>query len=277
MAVKTVEARVLLGWMERDAAIRYLREDCYFDPELSEPDAEKLWQKYKDAVCALPERVIVDPARFSLTNAEKTAVNQFRTRNGPDPNVADVIKINPLGLLVHQLYVVTEISDGYSDAVKGSGWLDNTLLAQRRSQFRIRTEPNKIVYEIPHGEFIPEILPTGGLQLREGNRLASASRLDGRMLLGTGYHRSFAYARNAMKVPDAIGKAAVFPLLKSLPFPDSPAAPNHGLRVMLLGPRAPFFADFFDEGLFMSVRLRKKKHYEMRFSIEFVGVDDDAP
>ena len=99
--------------------------------------------------------------------------------------------------------------------------------------------------------------------------------LEKRLLLGTGYHRTFAYSRNAMNVPEGIGKAAVFPVLKSLPFPDSPAVPNKGLRGMLLGLRPPFFADFFDDCLFMPVKLRKKKHYELRLQVQLVGVDED--
>ena len=278
MPVKTVQARVLLGWMDRVQAVKYLLEQCYFDSGLSEKQAGEIWRQFKDAVDSLEPRVPAAPQKFSLSNAEKTAVNQFHRACNFHPNVADIVKVNPLDLLVHQLYVVTEISDGYAETVKGEGWLRATLLAQRTTPFRWRGEPNKITYEFPHGEFLLNgpLPPNGRIEIMEGGRLASVGMLEGRMLLGTGYHRSFAYACNAMNVPDAIGKAAVFPVLKSLPFPDSPAAPNHGLRGMLLGTRCPFFADFFDGRLFMAVNLRKKKHYELRVSLELVGVDDDS-
>jgi len=276
MPVKTVEARVLLGWMEQDQAVRCLREDCYFDPVLSDEAAGTIWRGYKDTVDGLPERPLVAHQRIALTNAEKTAENQFRRLYNHDPNINAVIKVNPMDLQVHQLYVVTEISDGYAERVKGNGWIDTALLGRRNSQFRIRGEGKSVIYEFPHGEFQPLIV-NGTIGIREGASFASLSLFENRLILGTGYHRTFAYSRNAMNVPDAIGKAAVFPLLRSLPFPDSPDAPNHGLRGVLLGTRAPRFADFFDGRLFMSVGLRKKKHYELRVNFDLVGIDDDAP
>jgi len=118
--------------------------------------------------------------------------------------------------------------------------------------------------------------PNGRIEIMEGGRLASLGMLENRMLLGTGYHRTFAYVCNAMNIPDGMGKAVVFPLLRSLPFPDSPAAPNHGLRGMLLGTRPPRFSDFFNDRLFMAVNLRKKKHYELRLTIELAGIDDES-
>jgi hypothetical protein len=278
MAVKTIEARVLLGWMPQDQAIRYLREECYFDPDISAKAAEELWQTYKAIVDGLPPRTPADPHRFPLSQSEKISVNQFRRMYNFDPNIADVIKLDPMGLLVHQLYVVTEISDGYAESVKGDGWINMALLARRQSQFRWRIEAGKIIYEFPHGEFMmsgPQA-PDGHLNIMEGGRLANAAQLEGRMLLGTGYHRTFAYSRSAMNAPDGIGKAVVFPLLRNLPFPDSPAMPNHGLRAMLLGARPPFFADFFDNRLFMPVMLRKKKCYELRIHAELVGVNDES-
>lgn len=274
---KTVDARVLLGWMDRDVAVKYLLEQCFFDPPMSAEQAEALWAHYKTTVDNLSPRTPQPPEKFSLTSAEKVAVNQFRRAYNFDPNVIEVIKINPMELLVHQLYVATGISEGYTQTLRNAGWLECTLLAKRTSPFRWRgVAPNQIIYEFPHGEFILNgpLPPNGRIEIIEGNRLASIGSLEGRMMLGTGYHRTFAYTCNARNVPDAIGKAAVFPVLRSLPFPDSPAAPNHGLRGMLLGTRAPLFADFFDDRLFIAVKLRRKKHYELRLTVDLTGIDE---
>jgi len=43
MPSKTIDAFVLLGWLDRDAAVRLLTTECVFQPQLSAAEAEALW------------------------------------------------------------------------------------------------------------------------------------------------------------------------------------------------------------------------------------------
>ena len=51
-----LEGRVLLGWFERDMAVRYLTQACVFDPPITDAEAEAMWRPYRDRCEALSER-----------------------------------------------------------------------------------------------------------------------------------------------------------------------------------------------------------------------------
>src|SRR5262252_3098754 len=101
----TVDGVLLLGWMEKDEAIYWLVNECYFDPPLTEQQAIEIWEKYKKAVEALPERTPQKPQQVAIAPSIQPIVHNFiaRTRGS---EVIGVLNINPLGLLVYQLYVV---------------------------------------------------------------------------------------------------------------------------------------------------------------------------
>jgi hypothetical protein len=40
---QTLDGVVLLGWMEKAEAVTCLLEACWFDPQLTHPQAEALW------------------------------------------------------------------------------------------------------------------------------------------------------------------------------------------------------------------------------------------
>jgi hypothetical protein len=47
-----MRAKVLLGWLSQEAAIRFLPTSCIFDPPLTELQAEALWAEKKAVVDA---------------------------------------------------------------------------------------------------------------------------------------------------------------------------------------------------------------------------------
>jgi hypothetical protein len=189
------------------------------------------------------------------------------------PNIIDVIRIDPMRLLAWQLFIAVGQADKYSSKVRGEGWVRETLLAQPRNQnMNLHADGKIIAIDLPHPEYMFGINSKDGrFELQQGARFPNVAELEGRMLLATGYHRTFAHSRNVMNAPEATDRAVLLALTTNLPFPDTPE--NQGLKAMLLGLRPPFFADFFDVRLFMPVKLRKRR-YEMRIHVDVVGVDE---
>lgn len=74
---RTLAGVVLLGWMDRDRAINFLRNDCVFDPQFTEQEAETLWMEYRARAEALPEREALAPQPTNLTPAEQAHANRF--------------------------------------------------------------------------------------------------------------------------------------------------------------------------------------------------------
>ena len=271
-----LEARVLLGWMDRDLAVKFLTEDCEFDPPLTKERAAELWAEFQARVTALPPRTVTAPARIPLTEqCEIDGKREFLRRFRAAANVLDVIKIDPSNLIVHQLYVVTERSRQYEARVQTpNGWVRECLLgdgANSNVQLQIQSGMNLANVQLPHAEFSFSFAPQVGFQIQQFARHVTVTEFGDRMLLWAGYHRSF--ARMASIAPDAIERSLVVALTTDGVFKVSPASPNQGEREMLTGDRPPFFGDFLDPRFFMSVPLRKKR-FELQIRAQIVSIDD---
>ncbi|PYR26113.1 MAG: hypothetical protein DMF98_09980 [Acidobacteria bacterium] len=99
---------VLLGWKTRDRALALLQQDCEFDPPLNDHDAEVLWARYRERVNAVRGRPVRAPAPLVFTDDEQRLVADFlqdQARHGG--NVRGVVKVDPLGLVAHQLEITT--------------------------------------------------------------------------------------------------------------------------------------------------------------------------
>lgn len=260
------------GWMERDAAVGFLTTVCAYDPPLTEAQAENIWRPYREAVEALPEREAPAPALLPLTRDEQTARTQFLAQHRQSPNIRDVIKVDPMGLVVHQWQVIVERSDQYTqDVTTMQGWIANTVLAQPRShQVQLKMGPNAMDVDVPHGEFMVAFLPNGRFQVQEMARFVTATAFQNRLLLWAGYHRS--YARTRAIAPDAIERSLLVVLTTDGEFLVSAASPNQGLRVTLCGRRPPLFGDFFDERFFIRVPV-KEKRFVVRVRAQISAVD----
>ena len=271
MAGQTLEAHVLIGWYDRDAAVRFLTTDCVFDPPMNDGDAEARWRPYRDRVENLAERPGLAPHPLPLTASERSACDQFLKSRSGAPNIKDVIKIDPSGLVVHQLIVCDERRVAYQNAVATmQGWINVTLAAPQTShQVQLGFGPNGMDAHVPHGEFVITFSNTG-YQIAELAKFVSVTKFDQRMLLHAGYHRS--YARMRGMAPDAIERSVLVVVTTDGDFLVSPSSPNQGVRAMCCGLRPPLFTDFFDDRFFMTVPL-KRKRFVLQVRAQMVPVD----
>ncbi len=268
----TVDGFLLLGWMEKDEAVRWLTKECQFEDPLSENEAVKKWLQYRDAVAALPERSPEPPKRESIPSSLKSITAGFLTKlRGPE--VLDVLNIHPMDLRVYQLYVVADRANHHAKQLGGKEWAHCCLPVERpTTQMPVRSENGTIKVNIPHAEHLFTLGPQGFV-IQQGGGFVSVCDLQGRMLLKAGYHRSFAFCRSLKKEPEAKEKSLLVALTNSLPLQLSPDFPMQGLRTMVLGSRPPLLSDFLDESLAMPVKLRKKR-YEMHINVQVVPIDE---
>ena len=263
----TLEARVLLGWMRRDDAVRFLREECCFPSPLTETEAEALWRWKVQAVEALPpwQGREVQPA--PLTAAEQSAVRQFRKLNRNATEEYDFLKLDARDLVIHQLQVVTEVPDSVRDGVAGEEWLKTALLnVKSSSPVKWRVESEQVIFELPHGEFyLSGPSPSDvRLQLLQNPACARVVNLGRRVLLINGYHRTWARLLHDPVTP------VVFVSTKSLP---ATATGTDGEPLSILrAARPPLFRDFLDNSLSLTVPMRRKQGYEMRVKVELVSI-----
>jgi len=202
----------------------------------------------------------------------KPIVDNFllRTRGS---EVVGVANIDPLGLLVYQLYVVADRADHHAKTLGGKEWATCCLQLDRPvAQMALRTEDDAIKVILPHGEHMFAGVP-GGFVIQQGAGWISVCETQGRMILKAGYHRSFAFSRRLRKEPDAKDRSLLVAVTNTLPPPLLPTFPMQGLRTTVLGSRAPVLSDFLDESLAMAVKLRKKR-YEMHIRVTVVGVNE---
>src|SRR5579884_3652387 len=257
MPPSTLDALVLLGWMERDEAISYLLGQCSFEPALDREGAIALWTQYRQRVDALPLRNPPQPNRFPIPPGSKGHATDFLRRHRGQ-EVTDVININPMELLVYQFYVVVDRADHHHR--QGGAWARKTLVIDRpTSQLPWRIDGDTLKFSLPHSEHMFGFV-NGGFQIQQGGGYVSVVDVEGgKLLLKAGYHRSFAFARGAMNEPEAKDKCELVALTTSLPPQLAPTAPHQGLRTTVLGSRPALFADFFDPDLAMNIKLRKKR------------------
>ncbi|MGA7925157.1 MAG: hypothetical protein WCA20_04065 [Candidatus Sulfotelmatobacter sp.] len=271
-----METILLLGWMERDAALSYLCKDCMDLPPFSETEAESLWSEYRARVEALPERAAKSPARLNLTSEEMDAAEKFLAPHAGNPHIRDVVKVNPMGLVVHQLYMTLDKAKQYMDHAAERSWCRRQCLAVRPKGVMWldgNFMRNAADIKVPHREFAANFIPGNTFGVEELGAHVSATEFGDRMLLWAGYHR--AYARMASMKPDAAERSLLVVLSKDADHIVAPDSPDPRLRATLLGARPPIFADFFDDRLFLKLKLRKKR-YELRIRASIVPVDDDA-
>ena len=272
------ETILLLGWMERDAAVSYLCRNCAELPPYSESEAESLWREYQARVRALPERVAKSPQRLKLTSEEKDAAEKFLAphRLSGDFHIRDVVKVDPMGLVIHQLFMTLDTAKEFMADAATPSWCIRHCLAVRPSTPRAMNGnfgTNAAEIEIPHREFAVDFHPGNTFSIVEFAAHVSASQVGDRMLLWAGYHR--AYARVASLKAATENSSLLVVLSKDADYLLAPDSPEPQVRTMLLGPRPPMFGDFFDDRLFLKVRLRKRR-YELRIRARVEPVCGEA-
>lgn len=285
----TLKGRVLLGWMARDDAIRFLLDDCAFDSPLDVAAAGALWQTYRDRVAALPDRSFAVASHQGITIPEAGHAAKFMAfihAHGQSQEISGVRKVDLRSLVIRQYYVVTERAEQYAAGIGAPmQWLDLTLpTVPRGSSIQYNFQQQGLntlsAIDVPHPEFIftPILAPTPQAIWVPAEALSHVTITDApdRTCLWAGYHRSFAKllttpAANAPTVVAAVTRNVLIP-------PANPVAPPvaTGTGVDVFGPfgaKAALFGDFLSDGLFMDVNLRKKR-YQLQVHANMVALDD---
>lgn len=281
----TLKGRVLLGWMPKAAAIRFLKEDCHFAPPLDDASAEAIWLTYHQRVTALPARTFAVCGNLGLSVPEAHHAQRFSTflQGQGQTEVIGVQKVDLRDLVVHQYHVVTERSQAYASGCQTpQSWLELILPTSRgQSQIQLRFQQNGLSsyaeIDIPHAEFIfAPNLSTG--QFSAAELLRHVTMMDGtdRSFLWSGYHRSFA---RVSSTPTAAVPSAVVALARNVMTAPLPANAAPGVATIAgiddlcpFGAKAARFGDFFTDGLFMDVDLRKKR-YQLQVHANWTAVD----
>ncbi len=272
--VPTVSAKVLLGWMERDMAVKFLKDECVFQDPIAEEKAEFIWREKYERVQALPERLAGAPPELPLNDKENAVAQIFLRSMAGAANIKRVIKIDPIGLVTYQPYVVLQQTEKYRPfATSAASYAAKSLTTVRQvPNVQLRYAVNAIDAAVPHGEFMFFFNPQSAkFEIQEQARHISVTEFQGRMLLWAGYHRS--YARIASAKPDGSDRSLLVALTTDGDFFVSPQSPNQGLRAMVCGRRPSLLGDFFDGDLFMAVNL-KRKRWMLQIRAACVPVDD---
>lgn len=288
---RTLEAVILPGWMERDDAVNLLVNECVSDPPLTQVAAATLWRQFRDRAEALPERPALEPTHEPLTHLEQQHAQRFMTflRGMGVTDIQRVIKIDLSNLVIFQYYVITERAEEYKNRIgnvppKDAEECLPTSLNNAQVQIAYtRNGPNSQAdIDLPHAEFFFGVNPATAMfsatQFLRHVTVTRAQAVSGtRLVLTAGYHRS--YARMLSRTPTAAARSALVALAAN-----TLVSPPTQLGVGVIGGvfgLAPFglrpalFADFFTDGLFMKVNLRRKR-YQLQVRSTLVALDDSV-
>jgi len=271
----TAEAVVLLGWMSRDEAIQYLRDECVFDPPLTEHAAELLWRPFHQAVEVIENRLATAPDRLELSGEEREAADRFLDHFRGRNNILDVVKVDPTRLVARQLYVTVERAQRWRvDHTDLRSWCETCIPLPTASdpQYNLSIEAglNSMNIELPHAEFGFAFDPQHGFQIPEFCKHVGVTEFGDRMMLFAGYHRAYECLANIK----TLGKqrSLLAALSADADILLSPSAPDQRLRAMLSGPRPALLGDFLDEHFGARLRVRKKQ-YQLQIRARVVGIN----
>jgi hypothetical protein len=246
----------LLGWKTRDAALDLLQNSCHFDPPLTDSAAEALWAEYRGRVNEQRGREIRPPDRLPFTNDEQRLIERYReTMKGSGITIGNVIKVDPVRLVVHQLEITTARSDATARRLRTPEDWSLEFLAPTTPVTRppnVNHVPNAIDLELPHGEWLLTFHPVRGFLVTEGGRQVGVATMNARLALWSGYHRTYASVVHARKREPGILAVVEDEALAS-------AAPRTcGMRAAK-SDNPPIFDDFFNPDLALRVPFRRKR------------------
>lgn len=262
----------LLGWKTRDAALDLLQNGCQFEPRLDDNAAEALWAEYRSRVNDLRGRAIPPPERLCFTNDEQRLVGRFLDTvkahgTAIAETVQEVVKVDPVRLVVHQLEIATERSDATAARLRTPADWTLEFLAPTSPVVNpnVRHTPNAIDLELPHGEWALLFHPVRGFIVTEGGRHMSVAPINSHLALWSGYHRTFASVMHPRSRDRAILAVVADEAVAS-------AAPRTcGLRAAH-SDNPPVFEDFFNPDLALRVQFRRKR-FTMQVRARMVATD----
>jgi|SRR5580704_3395687 hypothetical protein len=262
---KTIEAKLLLGWMGQHEAIDALNS-CVFDPPYTKKRAIALWKDYRDKVLALPPRNTLVAEAIDLTEAEKVAIGTHGKNLQGNPMAQfflRVAKVAPENLVARQYYVTVDRAAQYAELMKDEQTRINHFLGFGM-QFAGTLPPPRglgklLKVDLPHAEFVPLAIP-GGFTFRERDRYVTGADLNGgRMMLWSGYHRTYAIELLRQAGGDAAGAAPLLTVMTGMPDVQGFLASRTAVRDCVLGERPALLRDFLDPDLCVTVNLRKTR------------------
>ena len=261
---------VLLGWKTRDRALALLQQECEFDPPLTDDAAERLWARYRERVNGLRGRRLDAAAPLAFTGEEDRVVAGFLLDTSRHSgSIREVIKVDPLTLVAHQLEITTGRSRSISQRLETAmDWAAECLCPGPSSvPPSIRHAPNSVDVDLPHGEWALLFDAKLGLVLGEAARCITVTAIGRHLVLWSGYHRTYASARCRAEGERTVLAAVVNDVL-------NPARRSCGLRAVQ-SDNPPLFADFFSPDLACPVRFRAKR-FTMQIRAQVVALNVDA-
>lgn len=259
------DGRILPGWMEWEEAIRFLTEDCLFDSPLSTSAAAEIWEPFRAIVEKLQFEPVPPLRRPALSEADQKVIRKVRNRHPDTAPPADLIKLNPLDVTLGRLWVSTSAAERYRDRVTPDKWPYTALIdPPATSGVSWVRENDAVFFDLPHGDYwLSDLQPDGHIRLSEADRVVAVALCGDHALLLRGYHRAFACARAVVESANA-PRGVLFAL--------SPAPVEGPAKRLANLARPPLMGDFFDERLFLPVKLRTKR-YRMRVRYEVSEVE----
>ncbi len=269
-APRTHSGVVLLGWMEREEAVRFLSAECVFDPPLTLDAANALWRQYRARVATIPLRT-GRTGTIPLTPTESDWARGFSAALiAAGAASSDVVKIDPGQVVAGQYSISLDRARAYrASCATDRGWLQvalPALPADPRLDARItrRGRETDIEIDLPHAEFSFDVTPEGSFAPIEGLPHVAAVRVRERLVLVRGYHRLYARISAAPRVGDRAALIAVESSDGAMP------------RAETAGPRPALFSDFFNPLHALNVRLRAKR-YRLEVRARWVATNADDP
>lgn len=289
----------LLGWMERDHALRFLTEECVLPAGTSDQSCEAMWTEARARAASLPERPDRAPEEYPLTAAEQGHARRFlQWMEGIGMPGLRVIKIDPLELVVGQYWVALDRASEYVQKSQSADvWARTALpIAPRppslEMKFTRRNLDTDIHIDLPHSEFLfgvhmdtaqydgaaPSSGPRGGFGPKELLGHVSVLRAGRRLLLGKGYHRVYArIAATDATLPARLSLVAL-EMASMQPPPQSPNGhslpngPTASAAFDIFGSRPALMADFFTPAMTTPVCLRRKR-YQLRVESRWIAIN----
>jgi len=260
--MKTLNGKILLGWMSEKEALAYLCKEAV--PPLTKEAAIELWESYRGKVAALGKREYHKPGNAPHNLKEKLAADRIvkASRKNGERNVKGLIKVDPLNLVVHQLRIFEERAEPYLDLVSDPITKVKTCLPPLPVGRQLPTKRvgGKTIIELPHGEF--RIVPGSNkkLEIQELAHHVAINAFDDRLLLWAGYHRTYAVMLASQANPEEIER--LVPAVLTTDADDAFLCALAGFsekRGMVRGTCPALFRDFFDPDLCLSINLRKQR------------------
>jgi hypothetical protein len=257
----SIEAKILLGWMDETEAMACLLREYRGDPPLTEAEAKKLWNEYRGKVAQLQPREC-PPPKYLLdrTQKEEYAEHHFLQKFAKVPRILRVVKIDDPGkLVIQQLMVVMPQSLHYLADMQDPKKRVRTCLGKGLSfegvHPKARKEGSRLIKPVPHAEFSVKEGTQEDFTLIENDRHIAVKEFNGRLLLAAGYHRAH------ISMYRSRPEDTVLPLFAAVES-DEDGFFSAGSKVpfkrdMVLSSCPPLLADFFDDSLCIKLPLRK--------------------